>query len=214
MATSERRTPDTAFDGAARARGLCGKGDAREDHTGKACGNESSRGPARGHCRGGDGPAGVAEEGARQGEGWRDQRRDDGGVQGPRGRSPDAARERDSARPGVGHRAVEAPREDRGTAAGLREDRLRREHARPAAGSARRLVRPAFEGGRRRLHQDPPLLQLRSTPGRSTITNTRGSSASATSASPTTSPSFSSWSVTRTAPTKRAWSMRRRSRAS
>ena len=43
-------------------------------------------------------------------------------------------------------------------AARVREDRLRQDRARPAAGSARRLVRAAAEGSRRRLHQDPALL--------------------------------------------------------
>ena len=51
---------------------------------------------------------------------------------------------------------------DAGPADGLREDRLRRDDAGPAARPARRLVGAPAEGSGRRLHQDPALLHARS----------------------------------------------------
>ena len=62
--------------------------------------------------------------------------------------------------------ASKRAREERRPAAGLREDRLRQDRARPAAGSARRLVRAPPQGSRRRLHQDPALLHAVRSEGR------------------------------------------------
>ena len=138
----------------------------------------------------------------------------DGRVQDPRHRGADPARQRDPARSRVGPPGEQAAREGRRAAAGLREDRLRREHARAAARPARRLVRAPPEGSGRRLPQDPALLHAVRSEGRSTTTSTRGSSASATSAAPTTSRSSSSSSATKKASTRRGSSSRRRSRRS
>ena len=138
----------------------------------------------------------------------------DRGVQVARHRGPDPARERDSARSGMGPAGQQAPREGCRAAARLREDRLRQDGRRTAAGSARRLVGAPPEGGGRRLHQDPALLHAVRSEDRSTTSSTRGSSASATSAAPTTSRSSSSSSATTKAPTRRASTSRRRSRRS
>ena len=137
-----------------------------------------------------------------------------GGVQDPRHRGADAARQRHPARSRVGPPGEQAPREGRRPAAGLREDRLRRGHGGPAARPARRVVRAAAEGSRRGLHQDPAVLRPGGSASTSTSTSTPGSSASATSAAPTTFRSSSSSSATRMASTRRAWSSRRRSRRS
>ena len=108
----------------------------------------------------------------------------------------------------------QAPRERVRAAAGLRENRLRREHAGTPARPARRLVRAPAEGSGRRLPQDPALLHALRVRRRSTITSTPGSSGSATSAAPTTFRSSSSSSATKKAPTRRGSSTRRRNRTS
>ena len=97
---------------------------------GKLAGMKAVSDDARRDRRRGHGPARLAAEVARQGEGRRRRRPRDGGVQDPRHRSADPARQRDPARSRVGPPGEQAPREGRRPAAGLREDRLRRDQRR------------------------------------------------------------------------------------
>ena len=85
----------------------------RENHTRQARGHEGGFERPRRDRRRGHGPARIAEEGARQGEGRRRRRPRDGGVQVARHRGADAARERDPARSRVGPARQQAAREER-----------------------------------------------------------------------------------------------------
>ena len=102
----------------------------REHHSRQTGGHEGRLRRSRRHRRRRDGSARVAEEGAREGQGRRGDRRDDGGVQDPRHRGADAARERDPARSRVGPAGVEARARNAGLLHGVREDRLRQDRAR------------------------------------------------------------------------------------
>ena len=138
--------------------------------------------------------------------------RHDGGIQDAGERGADTARQRDSARPGVGPARLQAPRQECRLAAGLRKDRLRQDRTRTPRRSAEPLVRQAIEGSWSAIASRFCSTTLRSTRKKSTTRNTPGSSASATSAAPTTFRSFWSLSATKKAPTKRAWNTPRRSR--
>ena len=126
--------------------------------SGKLAGMKAVSDEPRRDCRRGDGSARFAAEGTGEGEGRRDRRSRDGGVQDAGHRGPDPARERDPARSGMGHPGEQEAREECRAADRLREDRLRQDRRRPAPGSARQLVGPPAQRGGRGLHQDPPLL--------------------------------------------------------